>query len=261
MAKKTDDNQAVTTNRQKITERLRSRNPELNTEDDELLFGQISSDYDTFDQRDQERERFNEAIAKNPESAGILTGLYTGKNEDGSEFDLGMYLIDEYPEMVEDLIEGNPKVKERYIASRDNRKAAAEEEKTFAAQVAEKTATEDAELDAAIKEAGYRPEEVKDLIDWIYNPESGLINRASRFELTKDDFLKLFRIKDYDTNIAKADEAGYVRGKNEKIDITARQQEKRRELPVINGGGGKPESKDEDRRVQRLKQMGGAYTV
>ena len=141
MAKKTDDNQAVTTNRQKITERLRSRNPELNTEDDELLFGQISSDYDTFDQRDQERERFNEAIAKNPESAGILTGLYTGKNEDGSDFDLGMYLIDEYPEMVEDLIEGNPKVKERYIASRDNRKAAAEEEKTFAAQVAEKTAS------------------------------------------------------------------------------------------------------------------------
>lgn len=261
MAKNNIENQEVKTNRQKLTERLKSRNPELNIDDEELLFGQISTDYDTYDQRDQERERFNEVMSQNPESAGILTGLYTGKNEDGSDFDLGMYLIEEYPEMVIDIIEGNPQTKERYVAMRDGRKAAAAQEEEFAAQVADKTAAEDAELDAAIKEAGLRPEEVKDLIDWIYNPETGIIARAERFELTKDDFKQLLRIKDYDNAMAKADEKGYVRGKNEKIDLTARQQADRRRLPVISGGGSKPKEKNEDSRVSRLKAMGSAYTV
>lgn len=259
MAKKVTETQEVKTNRQKISERLRNRNPELNVDDDDALFGAISEDYDTYDQRDQERERFNKAMSQNPESAGIITGLYTGKNADGSDFDLGMYLIDEYPEMVVDLIEGNPQAKERYVQMRDSKKAKAAEDEEFASQVADKTAAEDAELDAAIKEAGMRPEEVRDLIDWIYNPETGLIVRAERFELTKDDFKQLLRMKDYDNAMAKADGRGYVRGKNEKIDITARQQNDRKKLPVINGGGGKPKSKEEDSRVGRLRQMGDVF--
>lgn len=259
MAKKVTETQEVKTNRQKISERLRNRNPELNVDDDDALFGAIGEDYDTYDQRDQERERFNKAMSQNPESAGIITGLYTGKNADGSDFDLGMYLIDEYPEMVVDLIEGNPQAKERYVQMRDSKKAKADEDEEFASQVADKTAAEDAELDAAIKEAGMRPEEVRDLIDWIYNPETGLIVRAERFELTKDDFKQLLRMKDYDNAMAKADERGYVRGKNEKIDITARQQNDRKKLPVISGGGGKPKSKEEDGRVSRLRQMGDVF--
>ncbi len=261
MAKEKTENQQVTSNRQKLNEMMRGRYPELNTDDDEALSGQISSDYDLLDQRNKEREEFNNMLAQNPYGAGIVTGMATGKNEDGSDFDLGEYMLDNYPEVVIDLIEGNPKNKEKYQQIRDERRQQEQADADFQAKADELVAVEDAELDAAIAEAGLKPEEVKSLIDWIYNEENGFIKRAARFELKKDDFLQLFRIKDWDAKMAEADNKGYVRGKNEKIDMQQHKHSNRTKLPVIGGGGGKPVEKEDDPKLRHLEAMKDAYTV
>ena len=261
MTKKVAENQVVKTNRQKLTDRMRERYPELNIDDDEALSGQISTDYDLLDQRNKEREDFNNMLANNPHGAGIVTGMATGKNEDGTDFDLGEYLLDNYPEIVIDLIEGNPKNKERYAQIRADRDAAKKADDEFNAKKQELVDAEDAELDAAIKEAGLKTEEVKDLIDWIYNPETGFIKRARDFGLTKQDFLQLFRIKDWDAKMAEADNKGYVRGKNEKIDMQEHKHAARTKLPVLNGGGGKPKQKDDDPTLNNLDKMKDAYTL
>ena len=103
------------TGREKLLERLRGRNPELNIEDDEAVSGQISADYDMLDQREDERNKFKDMLSSNPYAAPIITGLATGKNDDGTDFDLAEWFIDNEPDMLIDMIEGNPKTKERYI--------------------------------------------------------------------------------------------------------------------------------------------------
>lgn len=246
------------TGRQALMERLKGRYPELDTEDDEAVSGQISSDYDEMDKRAEERKAFNDMLSNNPEAAPIITGLATGKNDDGSDFNLADWLIDNEPELVEDMIEGNAKTKAHYEKSRADRKKAADDEAEFQAQAEEKLQAMDAELDAAAAEAGYRVEDTKELMEWIFG-DDGLLTKARNFDLTKDDFLRLIRIKDYDKDVQKADEDGYVRGKNEKIDMTAHRQNKRSKLPVIPNGGGTPTTEDEDPTLARLKAMGGVY--
>ncbi len=261
MAVKTTENQGVKTRRQLLNERIKSRNPDIDVEDDEALSSQISSDYDLLDQRDQERKQFNDLLAQNPYAAPIITGMATGKKDDGSPFDLGEFLIDEYPEMIQDLIEGNPDTKKHYEENRDARRKAAEDDAAFKAEMEQKTQAEDAELDAAIKEAGYKPEEVAELIRQIYDPDNGLIRRAARFELKKEDFLKLFKILNYDNDIKKADNDGYVRGKNEKIDMMEHKQSKRGKLPVIGSGGGRPNDNEPDPTLKTFDRMKDAYTL
>lgn len=256
MAKEREDQEK--SGRQKLLERLQGRNPDLDISDDEAVSGQISSDYDLMDQRDEERKKFNDLLSSNPYAAPIITGLATGKNDDGSDFDLAEWFIDNEPEMLVDLIEGNPKTKERYASMRAQRKKDAESEAQFQAEAEARLQKMDEELDAAIADQGMKGEEVKDLLEWLFGKD-GFIARARNFDLTKDDFVRIIRIKNYDTAVEKADRDGYVRGKNEKIDMTQHRQQRRSQLPVIGSGGGKPTSKEEDPTMERLRQMGEVY--
>ena len=120
-------------------------------------------------------------------------------------------------------------------------------------------AAEDAELDAAVAEMGYKPEQVADLIDWIYNKENGLIKRALNYQLLKDDFLRLFKIKDYDVRLAEAEDKGYKRGKNEKIDMYRHSQRQRDNMPadLTSGGGEAPKAPEteENSTLKALRKM------
>jgi len=255
---KEEFNEKEKTGRQKLLERLQTRNPDLNIDDDEAVSGQISSDYDLMEQRDDERNKFNEMLSSNPYAAPIITGLATGKNEDGTDFDLAVWFIENEPEMLIDLIEGNPQAKERYTAMRDQRRKDADAEAEFQAEAEAKLQNMDSELDAAIAEMGLRPEDVKELMEWLFGKE-GFIARARNFDLTKDDFIKIIRIKDWDSAIEKADNDGYVRGKNEKIDMTQHRRNRRSAVPVIESGGGQPRVKEEDPTMERLQQMRDVY--
>ena len=246
------------TGREKLLERLRGRNPELNIEDDEAVSGQISSDYDQMDQREQEREKFKEMLSSNPYAAPIITGLATGKNDDGSDFDLAEWFIDNEPDMLIDMIEGNPKTKERYTKMRDERKKKAEEDAAFDAEADQRLQAMDAELDAAAAEAGYKPEDTRELMEWLFG-KGGLLDRAKSFDLKKDDFLQIIRIKDRDKDIEKATNDGYVRGKNEKIDVTQHKRGQRNKLPVIGGGGGQPSAQEKDPMLENLNRMKDIY--
>lgn len=245
------------TAREKLLERLRGRNSELDIDDDEAVAGQISSDYDLMDQRDEERKAFNEMLSSNPYAAPLITGLATGKNDDGSDFDLAEWFMDNEPELLIDLIEGNPKAKDKYRKMRDQRKKDADDEAAFQAIADKRLQKMDEALDAAAEEAGYKPEDTKELVTWLFG-DKGLLMRAREFELTKDDFARIIRIKDYDNAVKRAADEGYVKGKNEKIDMT-RHRESKRKLPVLPSGGGTPSSKEEDPMLQHMNELGKVY--
>lgn len=257
MAENKDSQASQMTSRQRLAERYKGRDPELNTDDDEALGGAILGDLEAYDQDRERMERFNQAVQGSDIAPGLMSGILSGKNADGSDFDLAEYLLDEHIDYLLDYIDDNDKAKEKLQARRDARKAEADADADFASKVDELVAAEDAELDAAIAEAGYKPEQVADLIDWIYNKESGLIKRARDFELKKDDFLRLFKIKDYDMKMKESEDRGYKKGKNEKIDMFKRQQQQRQEMPAdLDGAGGAntPEKKA-DPYLSRLEKM------
>ena len=239
-------------------ERFKSRNPEFNVDDDEAMYGEALSELGKADEAEVNRKRLNETIAKNKIAPDLLTGIISGKNEDGSDFDLDEYMLDRHIDYLLDYVENKDTAKEKFNARKKKREDDAKAE-GLAQKVAETDlAKEDAELDAAIKESGYKPDQVKDLIDWIYDLENGFITRAKKFQLTKDDFIRLFHIKDWDLKMKEADDAGYKRGKNEKIDMFKRQQKKRNDMPADSpggSGGARPSRSEPDPYLKRLKQM------
>lgn len=241
---KTDEKQAQPTSRQRLAERYKGANPELNVDDDEALGGAILGDLDAYDADKAKMERFNQAMMGNDIAPEMIAGMMSGKNADGSDFDLTEYIFDNHLDFFLDYLEDSETAKQKLKEGQKKRKEAkeaeakqAEKDEALKKEVEAKVAAEDAELDAAIAEAGYKDEQVKDLIDWIYDTKNGLIVRAANYQLKKDDFLKLFRIKDYDVRMADAEQKGYKRGKNEKIDMLKRQQKQRDNMPSDLGGG------------------------
>ena len=257
---KENEAQEQLTSRQRLNERYRSRNPELNVDDDEALGGAIISDLDAYD-RDRERmERFNKTVQERPENAEIMAGILSGKNPDGSDFSLTDYILDGHIDYILDYIDNKDTAKEKLERRRAERKKESEsaaEEDGLSPKAMEALQAEDAELDAALQETGYKPEQVKDIIDWLYNPETGLAKRIGNYELKKDDFLRLLQIKDFDTRMKDAEDKGYKRGRNEKIDMFARQQNRRDAMPSDIGGGGKTniQTTDENPTVTALRKM------
>lgn len=262
---KDNEKQAQLTSRQRLAERYKGANPELNVDDDEALGGAILGDLEAYDADKAKMERFNQAMQSNDLAPEMMAGMMSGKNADGSDFDLTEYIFDNHLGFFLDYMENSETAKEKLKAGQAKRKQAkidaenaAKAEELAKAALKDKIDAEDAELDAAIAESGYKPEQVKDLIDWIYDMENGLINRAANLQLKKDDFLKLFQIKDFDVRMADAEQKGYKRGKNEKIDMMKRQQKKREDMPAdLGGGGGTPsvEGEKKDPYLEQLNRM------
>lgn len=255
MAKENTGTAPELTSRQRLNERFKGSNPELNVEDDEALGSAILGELDAYDKDKERMDNFNKAVQSNDIAPEMLAGILSGKNDDGSDFDLAEYLFDKHIDFFLDYIDGNPKAKDKLKALRQSKKDAAAKEEEMKAKVKELVDAEDAELNAALEEAGYKEAQVQDLIDWIYDKEKGFVKRALNYELKKDDFLRLFQIKDFDVRMADAEQKGYKRGKNEKIDMMKRQQKQRDSMPSDLGGGGSTPSGDGGKKDPYLSQL------
>ena len=253
MAKEAIDNQNVKSKRDSFRERLAQRYPDLNMDDDEAVYNQIATDYDQYDQSKKRMDDFNNMLKENPHAPGLVTGLVTKKNADGGDFNLIDYLIDELGQDYIEAINGDEEARKRLKTSEKEKLAASE-----------KLAKGKETLAANIK-----PEAIKDLIEWMYkrsddgedHDDDGFVWRAARYGLKKADFLRLFQIKDFDKAVADAEERGYKRGKNEKIDQQKQLHDGRqggKRNININGGGGAPSlPKEKSRTEQVYSQMVG----
>lgn len=251
------------TGRERLAARFSKINPDFNQDDDEAIYGAAADQLDKDDEAAAQRKRFNDIISMSDIAPEMMAGLLSGKNADGTPFDLEDYLFTKHMDFFNDYLEDKEGAKEKLAARKAQRQKEKEDDEKFKAGLDDRIKKEDAELDKALKESGYKESQVKDLIDWIYDADNGFVARASRFELKKDDFIRLFHIKDWDVKMKESEDRGYKRGKNERIDMFAHKQERRRNLPPDQGGGGgKPKSGDkEDPTLAALDRMGNAYTM
>lgn len=264
MAKPENTPQAKPTGRERLAARFGKENPEFNVDDDDAIYGAAADELDQADESAAQRKRFNEAIANSDIAPEMMAGLLSGKNADGSEFNLEDYLFDKHLDFFTDYLEDKEGAKAKLAARKAARKKEADDDAKFKSGMDARIKQEDAELDKALKESGYKENQVKDLIDWIYDEKTGFVARASRFELTKDDFIRLFHIKDWDLKMQESEDKGYKRGRNERIDMFAHNQARRRSLPPDQGGGGgKPQGGGVGKNptLAALDKMGNAFNI
>lgn len=233
---------------------------DIDQADDDAVYGQIGKDYEELDKLRSDRESFNNLMKdEDGLNAGLMNGILTGRNVDGSKFSVIRYLIGEHPDLAKAALEGDEESLEELIEKRNEEIAAEAQKKTEEAAeedaMKEKVAAEDAALEAAMKKAGYKADQVKELVKWIYDPKDGLCVRAMSHELTEDDFSKIIRIIDYEGDIAKADDEGYRRGRSERIAMNREMRNGSNRPTNLGGGGGTSRRQSKDPTLAALDRI------
>ena len=257
MAEQNTVNQPVKSKKEAFMEAFAGRNPELAMDDEDAVYGQMTTDYENYAKSAEREKRFNDLMTNNEYAPGLINGLLTGENEDGSKFNLIMYLVGNYPDLMKQALDGDEEALAELAKRRQEEMEESVHEQERADALAKAQQAEDDLLDEVVAEEGIKPAEAAKIVDWIWNTENGILVKAMRFELDKEDLKKLVRVGRYDKALSEADKTGYARGRNERIDIYKNMDDKKRQNPINLGGGGgvQAQEKKQDPTLAALDRM------
>lgn len=252
------ENTEVRSNRDRYTERLKTKYPDKEFADDEALFGQINDDYDSYDSElsgYREREKaLSDLFASNPRSAAFLIDWRNGEDpivglvrKFGDDFKAAL----EDPEKAEALAAANKEYAER-IAKEE------EFETEYQKNIGETLAT----LEQMQKEEGLTDDDIDNAMEFLISiMKDGLLGKFSRESISMA--LKALR---HDADVETADREGEVRGRNSKIEEKLRKDTKgdgTASLGSKNSGGGAPRNMpdlgaiDQDYGMRNIWERGG----
>lgn len=202
-------NENVRSKRDVLNERLKGKYPDKDFSDDEAFYGQISDDYDAYDQELDKYRADNEAFSKmldtDPRSADFIVSMRNGGDpvvelirRFGDEF---REALDD-PDKVDAIAEANKEFLERV---RKSRELDEEWEKNIDATKSY--------LDDAIKEGKMAKEDADDAMEMLFTiVHDGIVGIYS--PATIEMAIKALH---HDVDVEDADRAGEVRGRNAKI--------------------------------------------
>lgn len=204
------ENQQVTSKREAFNERLRSRYPDKSFEDEEVLFGQISDDYDEYDKNIagyQEREKaFVDMFSKDPRSASFLQDWRNGED----------------PEVALIRRHGKETIMEA-INDPEKLDAIAEANREFVERVAENERLEE-EYQANLKESDKLLDDLqaeRGLTDEQIDAATAVLNKIANDivlgKYTAEAVDMALKAINHDADVANANQEGLVQGKNTKI--------------------------------------------
>lgn len=229
----------VKSNRDKYTERLKSKYPDREYVDDEALFGQINDDYDDYDKRlsdYQSREKaLSDLFTSNPRSAAFLSDWRNGEDpiislirRFGDDFKAAL----EDPERQEALAAANKEYAER-IAKEDE----------FEAQY-QKNITETYEtIEKVQQENGYSDDDIDNAMEFLI----GIMKDGILGKFSSDSILMAIKAIKHDSDVELADREGEIRGRNTKIEEKLRKSNKNdgtANLAGKNGGSAQRQMPD-----------------
>lgn len=242
MAKENEQNesQAVAKKRDMFLNRMKSKYPDRNFDDEEVLFGQINDDYDGYDKTTADLSAENEEYKKrekalgdmfvgDPRKAKFMTDMRDG-------VDPAISLLRLFGDDITDII-NDPAKQEEVAAANKEYADRITEEKNYEQEYAKNL---DASLAYAqqLQDKGVPEEKVdaafalllkiaQDGLKGIFAPES--------FELA-------MKANGYDKDVQAAGEDGEVRGRNAKIDEKLRKSKRGDGLAPLAGQNGAPAS-------------------
>lgn len=222
-------NQPVKSRRDSFHERLKTKYPDRQFDDDEALFGQISDDYDEYDKQIAGYRENEEALSKmfnaSPKAAALTMAFKDG--------DPLMKFVEIFGEDM--LAAANDPEKKEELAKANNE---------YVTRVTENKKYEDEynnNLEATIKnieefeqENGISPEETDNS---ILPAISQIFKDYLVGKISKETLAMVRNAINHDTDVAAAGEEGLLKGKNTKIRAKMKEHSPSENLPPHLGGG------------------------
>lgn len=212
------DNQSQKSKREILLERMRSKHPDLNFDDDEVLTGQISDDYDNYDKELGEirgrEQQFAETFAKDPRMSYFFSAWGAGKDPVvelirlyGDDF---MSALDD-PERQEAIAQANKDFAERVAKEEDY-------EDKFVQNMDE---TLDV-LNEMQQNEGISDEDIDAAMQFLL----GIFNDAVIGKYTPETIRMALKALRHDDDVAAAAEEGEVKGRNARIEEKLRKMQR-----------------------------------
>ena len=205
------ENEKVKTKRELLTERLKSRFPDKDFSDDEMLFGQISDDYDESDKSladYREREKaFSDMFTSDPRSAQFMSDWRSGEDPEVALIrrhgkDNLLDAIND-PEKLEKIAEANKEFVERVAKQK-------ELEEMYQANLAESIKA----LEAMPQTHGITDDDVDNAMAFLL----GIIRDGIIGKFAPDTIIMALKAINHDADVENANQEGLIQGKNTKIE-------------------------------------------
>lgn len=224
------DNNEVKSRRDQQLERLRKKYPDKKFEDDEEIYGQISDDYDQYEQelegyRGRDKS-LSDMFAADPRSAQFLTDMHNGNDPVlGLVRNFGMEIKDvlDDPEMQDKIAEANKEYVERIAKSK---KLDEEYEKNMDATFET--------LRQFQAERGMSDEQIDQVVDFLL----GIVRDGVMGKFSVETLDMACKALNYEADVAAAGEEGEVAGRNAKITENLRKSNKGDGTAPLNGKNG-----------------------
>lgn len=213
-------------------ERLRTKYPEKKFEDDEEIYGQISDDYDQYEQEIEgykgREKQLSDMFAADPRSAQFLVDMHKGEDPViGLVRNFGIEVKDvlDDPHMQEKIKEANKDYLERLAAS----KKLDEEYESNMDQTLET-------LRQFQQERGLSDEQVDDVVNALL----GIVKDGVMGKFAPETLDMIVKAINHDTDVMNAQEEGNIAGRNAKITEKLRKSEMGDGTKPLGGRNGTP---------------------
>lgn len=247
------ENQPVTKKRDIALNRMKSKYPDKNFEDEEAIFGQINDDYDEYDKQIADRDSqieeykgrektFSDMFSADPRSAKFLSDWKQGGDPELAfirKFGTDIVDIINDPERQEEVAEANKEYAARVL-----------EEKGYEEEYSANIAKSIENMDALVKD-GKTDEEV----DAAFGLLLDIVRNGLRGIFTPEAFKMAFKAISHDADVETASQDGEVRGRNAKIDEKLRKEKKGDGTEPLGGKNGAPMQKQEKRDLGALDRF------
>lgn len=204
------DIQQVKSKKDLFNERLKSRYPDKEFNDEEAIYGQISDDYDDFDNRlskYQEHEKaLSDMFTADPRSAHFLMEWKDGN-------DPVIALVRQFGTDIKDAIDDPERLEEIAAANKEYVDRVAKEqelEDEYQKNLQESLAY----LDTFQKESGLSDDEVDDVMAFLVN----IVKDGIMGKFTPESIDMAKKAINHDVDVEEANMEGEVRGKNARIE-------------------------------------------
>ena len=224
------NNGQVTGKRASFKERMKGKYPDKDFEDDELLFGQVSDDYDNYEQElsgYKEREgKFADMFSSDPRSATFLTNWKNGGDpavELVRQFGTDIKEAIDDPEKLDAITEANKEFVERVAKAK-------ELDDLYKTNITESLSM----LDSYQQENGLTDEEIDSAMGLLIT----IVKDGVMGKFTKESLDLAFKALNHDADVENAGYEGEVRGKNGKVVEKLRKEQSGDGIPQMGGKNG-----------------------
>lgn len=220
-------------NRELLLERIRAKYPDEDLADEDAVYGKAMTAYDEDHDRLKAIYKDNAALVdrlkQDPATAMFVADVLAGKIPPAAV----EYMVENYKS-----VEDDPAYSE-FNARREADRTRRAEIERMAEEYANNIAASEKEIQAFSEQEGMTEDEVKDIIS---QAQTLVFEPLATGKFTAKTLAALRDLVTMDEKIAMADEAGYVRGRNEKI-VERKAKIKGDGLPAPEGSVSKPQAK------------------